>query len=210
MKALETLERVAGKVAPGPLPSFIEAHILMALETISLRAVGRARLSTILGLGEGVTRTLIRHLKAEGLIEVSRLGITLSESGRRVLEEIRSKISSGLKVPKSPLTVGTHNVAVLVKGASKPVRYGVEQRDAAIKVGAEGATTLIFKDNRLVLPGVDEEALQDVESIYRILISNLKPEENDVIIIGSAKDERTAELAAKTAALKLTKCSLEE
>ena len=209
MEALKVLERVAGRVAPGPLPSFLEAHILMALEALSLRPVGRARLSTILGLGEGVTRTLIRHLKAENLIEVSRIGITLSEYGRRVLRGIRSRVSGGLKVPESPLTVGAANVAVLVKGASEKVRYGMEQRDAAIKVGAKGATTLIFKDGRLVLPGVDEEALQNVEEIYGILKSNLKPEEDDVIIIGSAGDERTAELAAKTAALKLLKRVLE-
>jgi hypothetical protein len=38
-----------------------------------------------------------------------------------------------------------------------------------------------------------------------MLISALKPSENDVIIIGSANEKRAAELGAKTAALELLK-----
>ena len=205
MNALETLERIAGKIAPGPLPSFTPAHLLMALEVISRETVGRVRLSNILGLGPGVTRTLIKHLRSEGLIEVSRSGIKLSDSGTRMLEEIKLFISPGIKVPESPLTVGSSNVAVLVKGASSFVKYGMEERDAAIKVGALGATTLIFKGNRLLLPGVNEESIKGIQQIKEYLTSKLMPSEDDVIIIGSSDDERSAELAAKTAALNLVK-----
>ena len=202
------IERVAGKIAPGRTPSFIEAHILKALEVIGEEgSVGRIRLSRILGLGEGTIRTLIRHLKREGLIEVSRSGITLSELGRSILADVTDRISGAVSVPESPLTVGPHNVAVLVRGSSANVRYGVEQRDAAIKAGALGATTLLFKGGRLTIPGLADDILEnsEVKAVCRTLIIELNPSEGDVIIIGSAMDERTAEVGAKTAAIELLK-----
>ena len=208
LKPLKLIEKVAGKIAPGRTPSFIEAHILKALEVIGDEgSIGRIRLSKILGLGEGVTRTLIRHLKREGLIEVSRSGITLSEVGRSILAEVTDRMSGVVSIPESPLTVGPHNVAVLVRGSSANVRYGVEQRDAAVKVGALGATTLLFKDGRLTIPGLADDILDSSEAkaVCRVLIAELNPSEGDVIIIGSAMDERTAEIGAKTAAMELLK-----
>ena len=64
LKLLEVIERVTRKIAPGPAPSFNEAHVVMALEIIGeCGNVGRIRLSKELGLGEGATRTLLKHLK---------------------------------------------------------------------------------------------------------------------------------------------------
>jgi len=71
--SLDLIAKIAGKIAPGRAPSFIEVHVIKALEVIcSGEAVGRVRLSKLLGLGEGEARTLVKHLKNEGLIEVSR------------------------------------------------------------------------------------------------------------------------------------------
>jgi hypothetical protein len=101
------------------------------------------------------------------------------------------------------LTVGPHNVAVLIKNVADSVKYGLEQRDAAIRAGALGATTLIFRNDRLTMPGVSKDVFQNIQPIHDMLVAKLKPEENDVILIGSAYDNRTAEFAAKTAAVKL-------
>lgn len=206
MEALKVIEKVASKVAPGRTPSFTEAHVLNALEIISAEnAVGRKRLSEVLGLSEGTVRTLVKHLRNEGLIEVSKAGITLSNFGQMIFAQLRSKVSEGVEIPKSPLTVGPFNIAVLIRNAATFIKYGIEQRDVAIKAGALGATTLIFTKNKLVVPGVDEKVLQNVQPIYDMLISTLKPMEGDVIIIGSAEEKPIAELAAKLAALELLK-----
>ncbi|MCD6263510.1 hypothetical protein J7L60_03765, partial [Candidatus Bathyarchaeota archaeon] len=154
-----------------------------------------------LGLSEGVTRTLLRHLRAEGLIEVTRRGIGLTEKGRRLLETLRSHIPGGMEVPSGPLTIGPKNFAVLVKGAGGHVRSGMEQRDAALKAGAMGATTLVFDGEGFTIPGM-EEAPPGVEEVYELLL-RLKPRKGDVIIVGSASDILSAELGAKTAALEL-------
>lgn len=206
MELLSLLKGIAGKIAPGRAPSFIEAHVIKALEIINTRkVVGRTRLSKELGLGEGTARTLVKHLKREKLVEVSRRGITLSESGKEMFSRLRCHLSEAVEIPPSPLTTGPHNVAVLVRNRGHAVKYGLEQRDAAIRAGASGATTLVFSQNRLSLPGVKESILKDVSPIRDTLMSKLSPRENDAIIIGSAKDKRTAELGAKMSAIELLK-----
>ncbi|MBT0160522.1 hypothetical protein G4O51_11130 [Candidatus Bathyarchaeota archaeon A05DMB-2] len=204
MEALRVIEKVTSKIAPGRAPSFIEVHVIKALETINAKGgVGRTKLSELLGLGVGATRTLVKHLRNEGLIEVSRSGIVLSKFGEKVFSDLRYRISKEIEIPKSPLTVGSFNVAVLIRNAAGSVKYGVEQRDAAIKAGAFGATTLVLSRNKLTMPGVSKDIFQKIQPIHDTLISKLKPTENDVIIIGSANEKRAAEFGAKTAALEL-------
>ena len=203
---LSVIEKIAGKIAPGRAPSFMEAHVIKALEVIgSGEAVGRIRLSKMLGLGEGEARTLVKHLRNEGLIEVSRSGIFLSEFGKEVFSDLRSQMGKEVEVPESSLTVGPFNTAIIVRNVAHMVRKGVEQRDAAIRVGASGATTLIFRNKRLIIPGVSDDILRDAPTIQDLLVSRLKPGENDVIILGSANAKQTAELGAKTAAFELLK-----
>ena len=89
--------------------------------------------------------------------------------------------------------------------AAHLIRSGLEQRDAAIKVGALGATTLVFSHNKLTMPGVNEDIFKGIQPVYDTLITELKPRENDVIIIGSATEIRSAEYGAKAAAFELLK-----
>ncbi len=205
LELLEVIERVASKIAPGRAPSFNEAQVVKALEIIGFYGtVGRIRLSKELELGEGATRTLLKHLKKEGLIEGSRRGVMFSKQGNRLFSNLRSKISEGTDIPYSPITVGPFNIAVLVRDTAHRVKRGVEQRDTAIKAGALGATTLIFSNNKLTMPS-NEEAFKDLSPIDNILASKLNPKENDVIIVGSGENKRIAEIGAKMAALKLLK-----
>jgi len=210
LELLLTVERVTRKIAPGRAPSFTEAHVVKALEIIGGgEVVGRIRLSKELGLGEGTARTLVKHLKNEGIIKVSKYGIMLSEYGKKLFSNLRSKISEGIEVPLSPLTVGPFNIAVLVRDMAQLVKWGLEQRDTAIKAGALGATTLIFSRNRLTMPSSEEDVFKGIPNIYDMLVSKLGPKENDVIIIGSGENKRLAELGAKMAAFELLKSESE-
>jgi len=206
LKTLAAIEKVAGKIAPGRAPYFVEAHIVKALAIIDAEApVGRMRLAKSLGLGEGAVRTLIKHLEKEGLAVTSREGMVLTDSGRKLISEAKQRISKSIEVQKSPLTVGAFNMAILVKNASKAVRAGLEQRDAAIRVGAQGATTLVFTRQELTMPSAKENVFKSIPRIRRELVSQLKPHENDVIVIGSADDKLTAEYGAIAAALETLK-----
>jgi hypothetical protein len=69
-------------------------------------------------------------------------------------------------------------------------------------MGASGATTLIFKGNKFVISGTNYNSMTKEQGTAKLLIEKLKPENGDVIIIGSAVDGiRIAEFAAKNAAL---------
>ena len=82
------------------------------------------------------------------------------------------------------------------------LKSGIEQRDAAIRIGAIGATSLLYTHNRFVMPGTSDDPLTKEPNTARLLLEKLKPEEGDAIVIGSdMEDERRAELAAKSAAL---------
>lgn len=85
---------------------------------------------------------------------------------------------------------------------SSAIRSGIEQRDAAIKMGASGATTLLFKENKFLIPRIDYDALKDNHLLSEQLIENLHPQDGDVLIIGSDnRSKKKAEFAAKSAAL---------
>ena len=91
---------------------------------------------------------------------------------------------------------------VLLKQFGFAIKSGIEQRDAAIKMGATGATTLLFKDDKFVMVCTNYDSLADEPRIAKFLVEKLRPEDGDVIIIGSTtENQRIAELAAKNAAL---------
>ena len=167
--------------------------------------MGRIRLSKELGLGEGTTRTLLKHLKNEGITQSSRSGISFSEDGKRLFSDLRSKLSEGVDVPSSPLTVGSFNIGILVRDSAEAVGSGMEQRDTAIKSGASGATTLIFSSNKLSLPTGEENISESMPELHDKLVTQFKPKENDVIIVGCGENRETAEIGAKMAAIKLLK-----
>jgi DNA-binding transcriptional regulator LsrR (DeoR family) len=197
---LGVLERVASRISPGRAPIYSAVHVLKALEIMgSSEGVGRQELARLMGLGEGVVRTLVRHLRSEGLLEVSRRGMRLSFRGSQILMSIMS-IMSSMELSETEISVGPYSHAVLVKGAVELIRSGIEQRDAAIKVGARGATTLVYRGGRFQMPGVDMEV---PEEIRVRLLEGLDVEDGDVIIIGAGDTPLSAEIGAKAAALDL-------
>jgi hypothetical protein len=206
LRLLEVIEDVTHKIAPGPAPSFNEAHVVRALEIIGkYGTVGRIRISKELGLGEGTTRTLLKHLKRENMTCSSRSGISFSEEGKKLFSDLRSKFSEGVEVPSSPLTVGAFNIAILVRDSAQAVGSGIEQRDIAIKSGASGATTLIFSGNKLSMPKCVDDVSESMPKLHEKLIKKLNPNQNDVIIVGSGEKRELAEMGAKMAAIKLLK-----
>jgi len=205
LNSIMVIEGVARKLAPGREPLFMGVHVFKALEIVEAEGpIGRVKLSKTLGLGGGAIRTLVKHLETGGLIKISRVGIVPSDYGKKLFSDLKPKISKEIEVPKSSLTVGSYNSAILVKDGAIFVKHGLEQRDAAIKVGALGATTLVFSRGKLHMPEV-EDAFNRNPSILVELVSWLQPQENDVIIIGSANDKLAAEYGAIAAVLETLK-----
>ena len=185
--------------AIGPLPRFADAHVKMALELIGKhKRIGRKQLAEELGVGEGSMRTILDQLKKRGLITSSRGGHSLTAKGEHTL----SKPFEFVQVNVGDLTMGKVNIATVVRGAATKVMRGIEQRDEAIKAGADGATVLIFKRGRLRFP---DEFFEVKKGASDALLNVLHPREGDIVVIGSAGDAVKAEAGAKAAARSLSK-----
>jgi len=184
--------------AGGPTPKFTEYHIWKALMVMSeTRPVGRKSLSAALNIGEGSTRTILDIFCDEGYIVVTKSGAVLSEKGKKAKDQVRMDVSP---LTVDDLTIGAVNCAVRIKGASKKITYGCEERDAAIKAGATGATTLVCIGNKLIFPGSEYPVTPHVESAIR---KEFRIGNGDAVIIGTAGDREKAEKGAVSAAIRL-------
>lgn len=195
---------VATRYAPSRVLSFSEVHILKTLQLLKEnRRVSRVLLCKELALGEGSIKTLVKHMKMNDLIATTNGGTRMTTKGKAICDGLASSIPAETSLPKCSIALGKFNHAVLLKSLSYVVKSGIEQRDAAIRMDATGATTLLYKDKKLVMPtNIHQDSLRKEPAIRKLLIEKLKPEQEDVIIIGSSDDNhRIAELAAKNAAL---------
>ena len=200
---VKALAKIASRYAPSRILSFDSVHVLILLQLIEKKGhVSRNLLCKELSLGEGSVKTLVKHLKVQGIIESTKAGTTSTSKGKKISEQLLSAIPEEMSLSKCSIALGKFNYAVLLKQYGFALRSGIEQRDAAIRTGAIGATSLLFKDNRFVMPGTSGDPLIKEPNTARLLLDKLKPEEGDAIVIGSdMEDERRAEFAAKAAAL---------
>ncbi len=205
MRAVDVLRRLAGLKAAGPTPSFTELHLAKAIEIISRERIGRIALSERLGLGEGTTRTLIDRLLEARLVKISKRGCELTDRGLSIMKHLDSKLGTKASVPKSPVTVGPHDFGILVRKAADKVSSGIEQRDAAVRAGANGAVTFVFRDDRLLMPSAEDSKTRQSPDALGQIVRNFRPEENDVIVIAGGDTERLAENGAWAAAWTLLK-----
>jgi len=75
----------------------------------------------------------------------------------------------------------------------------LEQRDAAVRVGAKGAIIIVLKNGKLVIPAVSLDLSKDYPIAFNQITSLMKLEE-DMIIISNADQRREAEYGALAAA----------
>ena len=200
---IKALEKVASRYAPSRVLSFDVVHVFAALQLMKNKGrTSRDAMSISLTLGEGSVKTLVKHMKMHGLVQTSNGGTRMTAKGKGICEGLLSAIPSELSLPRCSVALGRFNYAILVREFGFAVRSGVEQRDAAIKMGATGATTLVFKEGKFVMHASTQDSLKKEPLVRKMLVEKLRPEDGDVVIIGSADNsEKTAELAAKNAAL---------
>lgn len=201
---VKAITNVARRYAPSRVLSFSEVHVFKTLQLLKEnQRVSRVILCKELVLGEGAIKTLIKHMKMDGLITTTNGGTKMTPKGKEICYQLTSSIPSEIRLPKCSVALGKFNHAVLLKNLSYIVKSGIEQRDAAIKMNGTGATTLLYIDKKLVMPtNIHRDSLKQEPVIRKLLIGKLKPMQEDVIIIGSSDyNSKTAELAAKNAAL---------
>ena len=182
----------------GPIHRFGDHHVYRALSQLyDCKRRGRKSLADSIGIGEGSIRTILEFLRDKGFIEVRQTGIQITKSGIYFLDGIPLRVE---RLPSTDMSLSDSNVAVQVKGSANMITSGIQQRDSAIKAGADGATTIVMKEGNLIIPPeYDLDLEQPVDARVIREIFDLK--EGDVIIIGTAKNFDDAENGAVAAAL---------
>jgi len=180
----------------GPIPKFTDYHIWKTLMFLDTEIpLGRKKLSSMLMIGEGSTRTIIGILNEQKYIQIDRSGILLNQKGKQLKDSVYFDVAP---VVTTEVTINTCDCAVRIPFASNRITFGCEERDVAIKAGATGATTLICKNGSLTFPGSDYPVSKTIE---RTLRDKLDIGNDDVIIIGTASNPEDAECGAVSAAL---------
>lgn len=145
-------------------------------------------------LGEGSVRTILERLSKLGFIFSARGGSSLSEKGKKLLDGL-PKIS---EIKLRYLSLGKVSMICKISSGSTRVTSGMEQRDAAVQIGGRGATVLIFTKGKLRFPdGLEVE--KEADSV----LTAVRPEEGDIVVIGFGDDKISAELATRAAVLSL-------
>lgn len=194
------LEKFVSEKTVGPSPSFTVFDVIKVFEIIAESgSIGRGLLSIRLRLGEGTIRTLISRLKKAQLMTITRKGCALTVKGKKIWSQIKISIPSKYGIEDNELTFAAYNVALLVKDRAKKVKKGLEQRDAAVRIGASGATTLVFKDGKLSLPTISDDILKDYPKAFRQITHLMEPANDDVVIMSCGITQKAAEYGALAA-----------
>ena len=183
----------------GPMFCFTDANVYWALHILSSgKRMGRKRLADEIGVGEGSMRRILETLREWEMIQIKQSGITITRSGLGFLSEIPLKV---IDVDLGDSIVGDYSQSVLVFNVADKIQNGMQQRDAGIRVGATGCTTLVIRDGNLIIPpdwNMDVERPEIAKNVRATGITD-----KDAIIVGSGNDQRTAMMAALTAAFEL-------
>ena len=133
------------------------------------------------------------------MISIKQTGITITRYGVEFLEKTPLRV---VDLKAGSLVLGEYTQAILVKGVAEKVGNGLKQRDAGIRAGSLGCTTLVINDGKVFLP--PDWSVDDNEPALAAGIRAIPGvADGDAIIIGGADDRNTAINAALTAAFEL-------
>jgi hypothetical protein len=197
------MQEIAGKKAPGPSTSFTIFHVFYALELLSQKPLGRNKLAEKLSVGDGAVRTIISRLVDAELVDTSKEGCNLTEKGREIWLQFEEAFPKRVEIPKSELATSEFSYAFLVKNRGEKVVSGIDQRDAAIIAGARKALVLVAKSGHLQIESVSDCIEEQYPKAAKLLLEQLKPQDNDVIIIAGGDTPMKAKRGAFAAAWSL-------
>jgi predicted transcriptional regulator len=180
------IESLASPKGPGPSTTFSMFHIFYALELMAEMPIGRNKLAKKLGVGNGAVRTIISRLKGSGLIVTSTEGCLLTDKGLSVWKNFEAIFPRREEFRKTALTTSAYSYTFLVKNKADRVKSGIDQRDAAIMGGARRALVIVFKNGSLMIESISNSLEKDFPEAADVILKDLKPEDNDVIIIAGA------------------------
>jgi predicted transcriptional regulator len=197
------IQEIAGKKAPGPSTTFTVFHVFYALELLAQKPLGRNKLAEKLNVGDGAVRTIISRLRDAGLIETSKEGCNLTKKGLEIWRQFEEIFPKRMEIPRSELSESEFNFAFLVKNSGQKVKSGIDQRDAAIIAGARKALVIVSRNGHLHIESVSDSIEKDYPKAASLILKELVPQDNDVIIIAGADSALKAKRGAFAASWSL-------
>ncbi len=197
------MQQIAGKKAPGPSTTFTIFHLFYALELLAQKPLGRNKLAEKLNVGDGAVRTIISRFKEAGLIETSKEGCFLTKKGLEIWQQFEEIFPKRVEIPKSELFASEFNFAFLVKKSGQKVKSGIDQRDAAIIAGARKALIIVFKKGHLCIESVSDSISKQYPEAASLILKELTPQDDDVIIIAGGDSALKAKRGAFAASWSL-------
>lgn len=169
--------------------------------------IGRYALKEMLDMPEheGIIRYMLTELTEEGYVSSNRKGSRLTISGEGMLEK-RLKDYNIIEIKDVTLPFlmsGPKAVGIHIKGKSNSIQSGIEQRDAAIRTGANGATVITMNNGLLSVPQVYNNLASENKEIIDQIKKSFNLRDNDVLIVVSAENRWKALEGALAAAITL-------
>ena len=184
----------------GPMFRFTDANVYYFLYLLADgKRLGRKKLAELVGVGEGSMRRILEKFRDWNFVSIKQTGISITKAGLNFLDQLPLRL---IDVNLGDSVKGDFSQGVIVYGVSSKIVNGMQQRDAGIKAGAEGCTTIVIRDGKLMIPpdwNMDEKT---PELAYKIRKdSGITPD--DAIIVGSGASKIVAIEAALNAAFEL-------
>jgi len=192
----------------GPSPAYAPAHVIKFLLILGTEeTMGRITLAKRLGIGEGSVRTIIKRLLEMSLISVDAVGgCHLTEKGQSAVSELQKMIVSTGEVSPGEMGITMPAFAAHLRGLAIAPSL-TKLRDAAVRNGAEGMMVFEIIDDKIRLPSISEDISKEYPAVNAFIRSDFSPKNQDLILVGFAKDSLAAELGTLSASLNLI-CSL--
>ena len=98
---VKALIKVTDRYAPSRTISFDVVHIFKTLQLIEQKGhVSRDILSIELGLGQGIIKTLIKHLKMQKMIYTTNSGTKMTEKGKSIFSQLLTSMPVEMIIPR--------------------------------------------------------------------------------------------------------------
>lgn len=203
------LSSICKQEAPrGPSPAYTPAHMIKLLLILESEVtMGRITLARRLGIGEGSVRTIIKRLIEATIISVDAVGgCNLTKTGQSVASDLRKIVVSSGEIDLGQMGINYPAYAAHLRGLEVP-QSPTRLRDEAVRNGADGMMILKSLDGRLSLPMMSEDMSKDYPAIDTAVRTRFELRDQDILLIGFARDPLAAEMGTISASLSLI-CSL--
>ena len=202
-QTIKTLQKVVKRKGSSKTLSFSMPHILKSIFHLSnQKYVSRSNFCKEIQLGEGAVKTLIGHMKEEGLVETIKSGTFLTKKGQKVAEKFYDAIPAQGFLKKCDITKGKFNYVIRIKKEfASNLGNGMQQRDYAILYGASDSLTLNHDKKEFFFIGDKMKCFDNESETKMDLIDKVNPNNGDVIIITSSDDKFVAEISAINTAI---------